>query len=317
MKIAFLLYPVSKVKIDEDSSFWVMWELKKRGYEVFYFESRQLFGRDHSAWAVLTPARLDLKKGYSPSLPAKQPTDLSECDCIFIRKEPPFRNDYLYALQLLELVKEKVFVLNDPSGIAIANEKIFSLRFKGFAPETIVTENSDQIRQFIKNLNAKVVLKPLNEKGGHGVFSIQPRDVNLPSLVDIATGFGRKKILAQRFIEHQKTGDRRLLILDGRILGAFARRPSQSDFRANLSVGATLRKSSVTPWDEKLVAEMAPALRKYGLYFVGVDVIGKFLTEVNVTSPAGIPEINSLNNVRLEKEVADFIERKSADRIRF
>ncbi len=317
MKIAFLLYPVSRVKVSEDSSFWMLWELKKRGHQVSYFESHQLFGTEKSVYAFLTPARLAPKKGYLASSPSREPTDLADWDCIFIRKEPRFDSRYLHALQLLDRIKTKTFVLNDPRGIAIANEKLFPLHFKDFLPETLVTENVALARKFIRDLGRRVVVKPLDDKGGHGIFSLTPSDGNLPSLLEIATCSGRRKILIQRFIEHTRSGDKRILILNGEILGVFSRRPSAGDFRANLSVGATMHKASVSAWDEELVSKMSPYLAEHGLYFVGIDVIGKYLTEVNVTSPAGIPEIHHFYKTYPEKKLADFIEQRWVARRRF
>ncbi len=308
MKIAFLLYPPSKVKADEDSSFWIMHELQRRGHNVYHFESRHLLWCKNAPHAFLTPAKLDARKGYLPSPLSSTARDLSSIDCVFIRKEPPFNNEYLYALQLLEMVKEKVFVLNDPAGIALANEKTFSLLFKGLAPETVVTENIAAAKNFLRHLRARAVIKPLNQKGGYGIFSTSGRDKNLPSLLETATCSGTRKILVQRFIPTGASGDKRILILNGKALGAFTRRPPPADFRANLSTGGSMHRARLTRQDERLVEAIAPKLLSYGLWFVGIDVIGNYLTEVNVTSPAGIPEINFFNKTRLEKEVADFIE---------
>ena len=308
MKIAFLLYPTSSVNIHEDSSFWVMWELKKRGHEVFYFESRYLSWMRQAPHARLTQARLDLKKGYLPSSISRFATDLSTFDCIFIRKEPPFDIGYLYALDMLETIKDRVFILNDPRGIAMCNEKLFALTFKKYAPESLVTENIDFAGAFIKNLRHQVVLKPLDEKGGNGIVATSFKDGNLSAQLEDATHHGTKKVLIQRFVSARQFGDKRIVLLNGKILGAFLRKPPAHDFRANLSVGGSMHKTSVSAFDKKLVEEIIPNLLSYGLYFVGIDVIGKFLTEVNVTSPAGIPEVNYLNKTHLEKEVADFIE---------
>ena len=314
MKIAFLLYPTASVKIDEDSSFWIMLELKKRGHEVFYFESRRLEWSHSSPHAALTRARLHPKKGYLPSAFGRQAADLSEMDCIFIRKEPPFDTEYLYALDMLEAVKDKVFVLNDPQGIAMANEKLFALSFKKYAPETLVTQNIASAKSFIKSLKAKVVIKPLHQKGGVGIFASSFGDENLPSILERATNLEKERVLIQRFVSARKYGDKRIVILNGEILGAFIRRPPRHDFRANLSVGGSMHKASVNAWDEKLVEEMTPKLLSYGLFFVGIDVIGRYLTEVNVTSPAGIPEINHFNKTHLEKSVVNFIERRLGKR---
>lgn len=310
MKIAFLLYPTASVKIQEDSSFWIMHELKKRGHEVFYFESHDLEWSKGSPRARLTSAKLDWKKGYLPSVKRQDLASLTGLDCIFIRKEPPFDTQYLYALQLLETIKHQVFVLNDPAGVAMANEKLFALLFAKYAPETLVTENITSARAFIKSLRKKVVVKPLHQKGGLGIFATSFNDENLPSLLETVTEHEKRRIMIQRFVPARIYGDKRIVILNGDILGAFVRYPPRDDFRANLSVGGTMHKASVNSWDRRLVEEMAPRLLSYGLFFVGIDVIGRTLTEVNVTSPAGIPEINYLNKVHAERNVADLIEER-------
>jgi glutathione synthase len=310
MKIAFLLYPTEAVNVQEDSSFWIMLELIAGGHEVVYFESKHLFWQDKAPHAFVAKAKLHPQKGYSPPLFGEKAVNLADFDCIFIRKEPPFDNAYLYCLQLLEMIKDKVWILNDPAGIALANEKTFTLRFGRYAPQTMVTENTALATKFIKNLGRRVIVKPLNQKGGAGIFTTFPKDKNLPSLLAMATSEGSRKVLIQRFVVGGHQGDKRLVVLDGKILGAFSRRPPSTDFRANLSVGASMHRAAVTAQDRKLVDAMAPLLAQYGLWFVGLDVIGNYLTEVNVTSPAGIPEINRLDKTRLEKRVVDFMERR-------
>ena len=311
MKIAFLLYPTAKVKVDEDSSFWIMKELKERGHQVTYFLSEQLFWTSNAPYAFLTKAKLDPVHGYLPSPQEKRASPLASLDCIFVRKEPPFDISYLYALQLLNEIKTKVFVLNDPAGLALSNEKLFSVIFKRFSPESMVTENPFLADRFIKNLHGKAVIKPLDNKGGTGIVATHSKDKGLFSLFNKVSKYGRIKVMIQRFVSAKRFGDKRILILNGQPLGAFIRKPPAFDFRANLSIGGSMHRASLTAFDQKLVDAMAPELLARGLYFVGIDVIGKFLTEVNVTSPAGIPEINYFNKTRLEKAVADFIEKRS------
>src|SRR3989338_3004496 len=200
MKIAFLLYPTSAVKVNEDSSFWIMYELSRRGHHVFHFESKDLFVVGGAPQAFLIPSRLDRRKGFLPSKAPKVPADLSRMDCVFIRKEPPFNNDYLYALQLLDLIRDKVFIFNDPRGIACCNEKIFGLSLQKFSPESLITENTTLAKKFIRNLSTRVVVKPLNNKAGAGVFATFWGDKNLSSFLEIVTRGGRKKVLVQRFL---------------------------------------------------------------------------------------------------------------------
>ncbi|MBI2095423.1 MAG: glutathione synthase [Candidatus Omnitrophica bacterium] len=311
MRLAFLLYPTAAVKVNEDSSFWIMRELSRRGHRVFHFESQDLFAAGGSPHAFLTPSRLDTRKGFLPSEASKTPIDLSRLDCVFIRKEPPFDNGYLYALQLLDLARGKIFILNDPRGIACCNEKIFGLNLQRFSPESLVTENTALAKKFVKNLSTRVVVKPLNNKAGAGIFATFWGDKNLSSLLEIATRGGRKKVLIQRFLTPVGGGDKRILILDGKAIGTFLRKPPRLDFRANLSVGGSMHRASLSKRDRQLVEALAPLLLANGLYFVGIDVIDGYLSEINVTSPSGIPEINALTGVRLERQVADFIESRS------
>ena len=310
MKIAFLLYPTAQVKVEEDTSFWIMHELERRGHEVFHFRSADLFW-EGSPRVRLTRSRTHPKKGFLPSPPPRS-SDLRALDCVFIRKEPPVDTDYLHALQILDAVKEDVFVLNDPAGLALCNEKIFILSFPDHIPETLVTGNTPEALSFARRLKSRIVLKNLDGKGGAGIFVSSGTDRNLPSLLEAATAAGRKKIMVQRFISADRHGDKRILLLNGEIIGSFVRRPPSVDFRANLGVGGSLHKAGPTTSKErKMAAEMAGELLRRGLYFVGIDVIGNRLTEINVTSPSGIADLRTLKEFGLEKKVCDFIECRS------
>ena len=311
MKIAFLLYPTEGIKVREDTSFWIMHELRRRGHRVFHFLSEALFWQGGDARAFVRETRTHAVKGFLPSSLSDKAISLSGMDCIFIRKEPPFDRGYLVALQLLEGIKDRVFVLNDPTGIAMAGEKLFTLNFKRWVPDTCVTEDPEVATGFIRSLGARVVVKPLHLKGGSGVVALSPSDRNLLSILEMSTVQGTEKVMVQRFIDADRYGDKRILILDGKILGTFVRKPSKTDFRANLSRGASLHKSPPTLQDTQMAAEIAPELEKRGLWFVGLDVIGKYLTEINVTSPAGIADLKVLHHTRPETKVADFLESKT------
>ena len=308
-KIAFLLYPTSKVKVGEDSSFWIMHELLSRGHEVHHFESRHLFAENGTPKARLYPTRTDAKKGFIAAALSAKPALLQDFDAIFIRKEPPFDDAYLHAMQLLELLRGKTFLVNDPRGITMFNEKLSILNFPRHIPETLVTEDPAIAREFIRKLGGgKAVVKPLNEKAGSGILFTSARDKNLPSLLDVVTGFSKNKIIVQRFIHAKKLMDKRILVLNGEILGSFARKPASTDFRSNLSVGGSMHAAAPTASDRAVVAAVAPTLIKNGLYFTGIDVMDRYLTEINVTSPSGIPEINALYGLKVQKKIADFIE---------
>ena len=311
MKIAFLLYPTQGVKVNEDSSFWIMHELSKRGHRVFYFESRHLIWKDGEPQAFLRTAKLHAQNGYLPSSLSAKPVPLASLDCIFIRKEPPFNEEYVNSLQLLSAISKKTFILNDPVGILACGEKLCGLTLKNLCPESLVTSESLLAQKFIHAMKSRVVLKPLDNKGGAGIVSVFPRNKRLLAILKQSTQDGKRKILIQRFIPHQEIGDKRILILNGNIVGAFIRKPSRHDFRANLGLGGSMHASKVSARDRQIVSALKPLLRKNGLYFAGIDVIDGYLTEVNVTSPSGIPEMKELYGINLEEKIADFLENKS------
>ena len=309
MRIGFLLYPTASVKVDEDSSFWIMHELCLRGHKVFHFESKDLFSEHGKTKAYLYSSVLDPRRGFTSTKRLSEPAAMDTLDVIFIRKEPPFDNEYLYALQLLSLSSKGAFLLNDQEGIASCNEKLFILKFPQWIPDSFVSSRPNEIKKFIYALKTKAVLKPLNNKGGAGIVQTHAQDRNLPSLLDQATQNGYSKIMVQRYIPHDKAGDKRILLLNGDFLGCFIRRPSKHDFRANLSVGGKMSRAILSAKDRKMIETLKPELIRHGLYFVGIDVISGYLSEINVTSPSGIPEIRQLTGQKLEKKVADFIEK--------
>ncbi len=309
MKIGFLLYPTHSVKVDEDSSFWMMLELQRRGHEVVYFESADLYWNKGTAWAQVRKASLDPNKGYLPSPKGSKSLNLRGLDALFIRKEPPFTTEYLHTLQLLEMLKKEVFILNDPAGVALANEKLFVLNFPRHAAATLVTQDWVLALRHVRASKNPTVVKPLNEKGGKNIWLAHPSDRQLPARLKSALK-ADTPLMLQAFAPVYYHGDKRIVILDGKILGAFLRVPAKGDFRANLSVGGSMHKTTITTSDRKIVKAMTPLLKKLGLHFVGIDVIGRYITEINVTSPAGIPELNLFYNSRPEEKVADFIERQ-------
>jgi len=309
MKIAFLLYPTHSVKVDEDSSFWIIHELLGRGHKVSLFESADMVWEAGKVRARLRTAKTHPEKGFLPSPRQKGLTPLDALDALFIRKEPPFNEEYLHALQLLLSLRDKVFILNDPAAIALTNEKLSVLDLPGFAPESFVTSDQAAAVSYIKRRGGKFVVKPLNNKAGYGIFLTDKSDKRLGPILDQVSLSGKRQMMVQRYIPHQKTGDKRILLLDGKFLGCFTRVPSPNDFRANLSLGGSMQRAVMTARDKTIVRALGPRLRKLGLYFVGLDVIGGYLSEINVTSPSGIPEIRALEGKRLEKPIADFIER--------
>ena len=234
-----------------------------------------------------------------------------------MRKDPPFDMKFFFCTHILSLVDEqKCFVINNPKGLREANEKLYALRFPEQIPQTIVTGDMRRLKEFMAELGGEMIIKPLDGAGGSGVFYLNEQDRNTNSILEAATENGQKMIMGQRYLPEIRQGDKRIIVLNAEPLGAVLRVPLESETRGNIHVGGQCVKADLTPRDLEICAALAPLLIADGLYFVGLDVIGGFLTEVNVTSPTGIQEINALNGVRLEAPVIDFIEQKLQQRAR-
>lgn len=310
MRFAFIMDPIQTVLIDKDTTFVFMLEAQARGHAVSYLEMEDLF--IDRAKAMGRARRLELRREYRNHFTLHEETvgPLGAFDAIFIRKDPPFDIPYLHATQLLDLAQQDgAFVLNNPAGLRAANEKLYALNFPAVIPPTLVSQNPRRLKAFLDELGGEMIIKPIDGHGGSGIFYVHQTDRNLNSLLETATREGREAIIAQRYLPEVRQGDKRLIVLNGAPLGGTLRVPRADEHRGNIHVGGTCVKTEVTPRDREICRELAPRLRQDGLYFVGLDIIGDYLTEVNVTSPTGVQEIDALNNVRLEANVIDFVER--------
>jgi glutathione synthase len=315
LKIGVVMDPIEKINIDKDTTFVLVLEAQRRGHEVFYMELDDLFirgGTPHSRFRRLHVAR------------ATPHYELGDCatgalenfDVVLMRKDPPFDMKFFFATHLLSLVDgRKSFVMNDPQGLREANEKLYALRFPEETPQTLVTGDMERLKAFMSELGGEMIVKPLDGCGGSGVFYLNQQDRNTNSILELATDSGRRLVIGQRYLAEIRQGDKRIIVLNGEPLGAVLRVPLESETRGNIHVGGQCVKTELTPRDREICAALAPLLIADGLYLVGLDVIGGLLTEVNVTSPTGIQEINALNGVRLESQVIDFIEGQ-AEKIR-
>jgi glutathione synthase len=227
---------------------------------------------------------------------------------VFLRKDPPVDVEYLHATQLVELARGPL-ILNDPAALRDANEKLYVLRYPELIPHTLVSRDLAELRGFLRELGGEMVIKPVDGFAGRGVLHLRETDRNLNSLLELATGGGRVAIVAQQYLPASREGDKRIILLDGEPLGALLRIPQDNDVRGNLAAGGRSAKSTLTDREREICRTLAPDLRRRGLYFVGLDVIGGYLTEVNVTSPTGIEEINALDEIVVEHHVIDFVER--------
>ena len=303
--------PIEKIDIDKDTTFVLMLEAQKRGHELYYMELDDLSIRGTAPegnFRRVNVARADPHHKFGAA--ASKP--LSWFDVILMRKDPPFDMKFFFATQLLSLVDErKCLVVNHPRGLREANEKLYALNFRAVIPETLVSSNMERLKQFMKGQGGEMIIKPLDGCGGSGVFYLNRKDRNTNALLETATDNGKKPIMAQRYIPEVRKGDKRIIVLDGEPLGAILRVPREDETRSNIHVGGRVVKTDLTARDREICRTMAPSLKKLGLYLVGLDVIGDYLTEVNVTSPTGIQEINALDKVHLESQVIDFIEKKA------
>jgi glutathione synthase len=305
--------PLDGVLVDKDTTFAFILEAQRRGHEIYYLGLRQLHAEGPQAkmyaWrcevARATPHHRLLDKGGEYPIEA--------FDAVFMRKDPPADTPYLYATMLLSLANpERTFVLNHPAGLREANEKLYALNFPSVIPPTLVTYQIAKLRQFMLDQGGEMIVKPLGGHGGEGVFFVHRTDRNLNAILESATRFETEPIMAQRYLPEVRNGDKRLIVLNGEPLGCTLRVPREDEHRGNIHVGGTCIKAPVSDRDREICKTLKPRLEKDGLYFVGLDIIGDYLTEVNVTSPTGIQEIDRLDNVNLEAKVIDFVESRCA-----
>ncbi len=317
MRFAFIMDPIHNVLIDKDTTFVFMLESQARGHEVWYLEMRDLFV--HRSRAMGRVRRIELRRelGNHFTFHGEATEPLGGFDAVFMRKDPPFDVAYLHATQVLDLAQQDgAFVMNNPAGLRAANEKLFALNFPSVIPPTLVSQDAQRIKSFMEELGGEMIIKPVDGHGGFGIFYGHRDDRNMNSLIETMTHEGREPIIAQQYIPEVRQGDKRLIMLNGAPLGGTLRVPRADEHRGNIHVGGTCVKADITPRDREICREVGPRLRQEGLYFVGLDIIGDYLTEVNVTSPTGVQEINALNGVKLETQVIEFVERQVEERQR-
>jgi len=310
LRIGVVMDPVDKIHIDKDTTFVLMLEAQRRGHEVYFMELDDLFVRGGTPYGRYR--RLELKRATPHYHLGDFVTGrLEDFDSVWMRKDPPFDMKFFFATHLLSLIDQsKCFVMNDPKGLREANEKLYALRFAEQIPQSLVASDMERLKMFMAELGGEMIIKPLDGSGGSGVFYLRDQDRNTNAILEAATDNGRRLVMAQRYLPEIRQGDKRIIVLNGEPLGAVLRVPLESETRGNIHVGGRCVKTDVTERDQEICVALAPMLRSDGLYFVGLDVIGNYLTEVNVTSPTGIQEVNALNGVRLESQVVDFVEQE-------
>ncbi|MFO0744878.1 MAG: glutathione synthase [Myxococcota bacterium] len=312
MKHLFVMDPIESIRIDKDSTFALMCEAQRRGHEVAYALVPDLYLRKGVARAVARDAKLQRIQGAHAELGAPVDRALEEWDVVWMRKDPPFHMGYIVNTYLLDIAKARgALVVNGPAGLRDMNEKAWAMRFPELVPESLLTQDERRIRAFADELGA-IVVKPLDGNGGEGVFVVRRDDPNIGVIIETSTQHGARKVLAQRYLPEAKDGDKRIILVDGEPVGAVLRVPQGVDHRGNIHVGAQVQKVGLTARERDLCAVIGPYLKAADQVFVGIDVIGGWLTEVNVTSPTGIHEIDAFDGVQVEALVLDAVERRLA-----
>jgi glutathione synthase len=313
MRIGVIMDPIESVLVDRDTSFALMLAAQTRGHEVFYLAPHDLWYDGRQLRALAHPVTLQrAKPPQHARLGAAQDIDVKSLDVVLVRTDPPFDQAYLQTTQLLELVRDHVFVINDPRGLREANEKLFALHFRDLMPRSIVASSSARIEAFVDDLGGRAVIKPLNGAGGRGVMILDRSDLNFHAIIEMATAEACVPVMVQEYLPAVRHGDKRILLLDGEPLGAILRVPRADEARSNLHVGGKAEQAELTVDDELIIRHLAPRLRAAGLIFVGIDIIGGKLTEVNVTSPTGIQEMSRFMGVDLAATVIAWLEQRVA-----
>jgi len=312
-KFAFIMDPLEHVLVDKDTTFVFMLEAQFRGHEIYFLGLRDLYARGPHVIARARRCEVMRKDPHYKFLDDAVEYPLETFDAVFMRKDPPADAAYLYATMLLSLAdSHRTFVLNNPAGLREANEKLYALNFPDAIPPTLVTYEIPRLKTFLDEQGGEMIVKPLDGHGGEGVFLVTTKDRNIGTILETVTQFESRLIMAQRYLPEARIGDKRLIVLDGQPLGCMLRVPRDDENRGNIHVGGNCVKAPLTERDREICAMLKPRLERDGLYFVGLDIIGDYLTEVNVTSPTGVQEIDRLDGANLEGKVIDFVESRVA-----
>ena len=307
LAVAIQMDPLEAVNIDGDSSFALALEAQKRGHGLYHYLPRQLSYRQGRIVATARPFEVRRERGNHVSMGAPETIDLATLDVVLMRQDPPFNLAYISATHLLDRVHPQTLVVNDPHHVRNAPEKLFVTQFAELMPPTLITYDLEEIKAFRREYGDTIV-KPIYGNGGAGVFHLKPGDTNLGSLVELFATYLNEPLMVQRYVPEIRQGDKRIILIDGKPAGALNRVPAAEETRANLHVGGRAEKAILSKRDHEICEMIGPTLQERGLIFVGIDVIGDYLTEINVTSPTGLQEIDRFDEVNLEGRIWDVIE---------
>ncbi len=309
LDVAIQMDPVDAIDINGDSTFAMALEAQARGHSLSFYEPRHLSMRDGRVYAKTKPITLRREVGNHVDIGEERVVDLADTDVVLMRQDPPFDMSYITATHLLEKVHGQTLVVNDPAHVRNAPEKIFVTEFDGVMPPTLITSDESEIKAFRDDYK-DIIVKPLYGNGGAGVFRLQPGDQNLNSLLELFTDLYREPLIVQQYLPDVRKGDKRIILVDGKPVGALNRVPAEGESRSNMHVGGRPEKSELTKREQEICEQIGPELKARGLIFVGIDVIGDYLTEINVTSPTGIQEIARFGGADISALIWDAIEEK-------
>jgi glutathione synthase len=314
LAVAIQMDPIDTINIDADSTFALALEAQARGHALYHYLPQALTLRDGRLYARGRPLEVFRRHGNHHRFGDLEELDLAGFDIVLMRQDPPFDMAYITATHLLELLPDDgPLVVNDAASVRNAPEKLYVLHFKELMPPTLLTLDPNEIRTFWQE-HGEIVLKPLFGNGGAGVFHLRPGDDNLNSLLEMYALMHREPVMVQRYLPEVRQGDKRIILVEGEPKGAVLRVPPEGEARANLHVGGRAVKTELTPREREICAAIGPSLRQQGLVFVGIDVIGDYMTEINVTSPTGIQEIARLDGVDLSRDIWDAVEARHTQR---
>ncbi len=309
LNVAVQMDPIEGINIRGDSTFALLLEAQARAHPLSYYTPGQLAMRDGKVSATVRPLTVRDTVGDHFTLGEPRHAELASFDVILLRQDPPFDLAYITSTHMLERVAAKTLVVNDPAHVRNAPEKVFVTEFPDLMPPTLVTRDLDAIKRF-RAEQGDIVMKPLYGKGGEAVFRLAGEDLNFGSLYDLFAATFREQWVVQKFLPAVKAGDKRIILVDGEFAGAVNRVPAPDDLRSNMVRGGVAKATDLTAREREICARLGPALRERGLLFVGIDVIGDYLTEINVTSPTGIRSVKNLGGADIASLIWDKIEAK-------
>jgi glutathione synthase len=307
LAVAIQMDPLEGVNIDADTTFALALEAQGRGHGLYHYLPRDLHYRNGRVLAKARPFEVRRVKGDHATLGTPEQIDLAAMDVVLMRQDPPFNLAYISTTHLLDRIHPSTLVVNDPTSVRNSPEKLFVTQFQELMPPTLITYDLDEIRAFRRE-HGDIIVKPIYGNGGAGVFHVKPDDTNLASLIELFRTYLNEPLMVQRYLPEIRRGDKRIILINGKLAGAVNRVPAQDETRANLHVGGRAEKGELTKRDHEICEALGPALERAGLILVGIDVIGDYLTEINVTSPTGVQEIDRFDSTNLSAQVWDVIE---------